>query len=115
MKTVLTDLGRVYCSNAATTAMQRNETSLWKLVDRHRRGDCRFIPAGDREWWLQTHQCRVSWYRLPDGTTIDVTTLEPQDGYERFPKTYIGIAFEAKNDFYELKLPKNFRRQKAAR
>ena len=109
----LINLGRIYCSNAATVALQGNETSLWRLVDRHRRGDCGFIPAGDREWWLEIHQCRVSWYRLPDGTTIDVTTLEPQDGYERFPKTYIGIAFRAANDYYELRPPKNLRRQNA--
>ena len=115
MKTVLMNLGRLYCSNAATAALQRNETSLWKLVSHHRCGDCGFIPPGDREWWLQTHQCRVSWYRLPDGTTIDITTLEPQDGYERFPKTYIGIAFDAKNDYYELKPPKGHRRQKVGR
>ena len=109
---ILAKLGRLYCSNAATVAMQRNEVPLFKLIDRHRRGDCGFIPAGDKDWWLETHQCRVSWYRLPDGTTIDITTLEPQDGYEQFPKTYIGIAFDAKNDFYELKPPKNFRRRK---
>ncbi|MEI8376222.1 MAG: hypothetical protein WCJ35_25660 [Planctomycetota bacterium] len=112
---ILTKLGRLFCSNAATKAIQRNETAFWKLISRHWRGDCGFIPAGDRDWWLETHQCSVSWYRLPDGTTIDITTLEPQDGYVQFPKTYVGIAFEAKNDFYEVKMPKNRRRQKVGR
>jgi hypothetical protein len=39
----------------------------------------------------------------------------PHRRLRKIPKTYIGIAFQAANDYYELKPPRYLRRQRVGR